>query len=255
MNKLEKFEAMKGYDNVFEPLIDRTYYHSSSCEHVLTDLVGRVGKRRLCLELGCGKGEYTVALAREDRSTFFVGVDIKGARMYSGATEALRTGVDNCAFLRTRIELIDLFFPPESIDEAWITFPDPQMGNARKRLTSSFFLKRYGRIMKRGATIHLKTDSNFLYTYTAEMLKANAIPVVAMTSDLYEASSTDLPVSLTTIQTTYERQWLARGLTIKYLTFRMPGDVSQLVEPEVEIELDSYRSYGKTQNSTLRTHA
>ncbi len=254
MNKLEKFEAMKGYENVFEPIIDRTFYQAASGERVLTDLMRRVGNRRLCLELGCGRGEYTVALAREDKSTFYIGVDIKGARMYFGATEALQTGVENCAFLRTRIELIDLFFSPESIDEVWITFPDPQMSNARKRLTSSYFLNRYGRIMKSGAPIHLKTDSNFLYTYTVEMLKANVIPVEAMTSDLYGTSSADLPVSLTTVQTAYERQWLARGITIKYLTFHMPADVAQLVEPEIEIELDPYRSYGKTQNSTLRAH-
>jgi len=256
MNKLEKFAAMKTYENVFEPKIERTFYQEGGGKHVLEDLMARVGERRLCLELGCGRGEYTVALAREDKTTFYVGVDIKGARMYMGATEAIETGVENCAFLRTRIELIDVFFPEESVDEVWITFPDPQMSNARKRLTSTYFMKRYARFLKKGAQVHLKTDSNFLFTYTCEMLKANGIDALAKTSDLYgEGERADLPRSLRTIQTAYERQWLSRGLTIKYLSFVAPVGADALEEPNVEIELDAYRSYGKTQNSTLKKHA
>ena len=180
--------------------------------------------RPLTLELGCGRGEYTVGLARRMPERNFIGIDIKGARMWTGATDALREGLKNVAFLRTRIEAIDQCFAPGEVDELWLTFSDPQMKKATKRLTST------------------------LYTYTRLMAERNALPVEAMTDDLYAS-----PLSggvLTDIRTYYEQQWLDRGMTIKYICFRLPQE-GELAEPEVDIPLDDYRSYGRSKRSGL----
>lgn len=259
MNKLEKFAAMQTYNNVFQPQIDHSIYTQTNTETGGNDVVRLhafldANARPLTLELGCGRGEYTVALAQRNPEQTYIGVDIKGARMYTGATEALEKGLSNCAFLRTRIELIDRFFPALSISELWITFPDPQMQNHNKRLTSTPFLKRYAHILKPDAVIHLKTDSNFLYTYTYELLKANNIRPLVSTTDLYNDNNTELNPALREVQTAYEKQWLSRGIRIKYLAFKLLNNAKDLKEPEVEIELDAYRSYGRTQNSILQKH-
>ena len=183
----------------------------------------------------------------------FIGVDIKGARMWTGATESLREGLTNVAFLRTHIEFIDRFFAPGEVAEIWLTFSDPQMKKATKRLTSTYFLERYRRFLEPGGTVHLKTDSNFLFTYTRYMVEANRLPVAFSTEDLYhtlEATEDGEVRSILGIQTYYEQQWIARGLTIKYLKFRLPRE-GALQEPDVEIELDDYRSYNRSKRSGL----
>ncbi len=202
----------------------------------------------LVLELGCGKGEYTVGLARRNPEVNFIGVDIKGSRLWTGATEALRTGMQNVAFLRTNIEFVDRFFSPNEVSEIWLTFSDPQMKKATKRLTSTYFLARYRRFMKPGGLIHLKTDSNFLFTYTREMLRANGIEPEVCTADLY---AEELPetAEARAIQTYYEGMWLAKGISIKYLRFALPQE-GALAEPNVDIPLDDYRSYNR-QSRTL----
>ena len=200
----------------------------------------------IVLELGCGRGEYAVGLARRYPDRNFIGVDIKGSRMWSGATESLREGLKNVAFLRTNIEIIDRFFAPDEVQEIWLTFSDPQMKKATKRLTSTYFLERYRRFLIDGGIIHLKTDSNFLFTYTKYVVEENHLPVEVCTEDLYHQSSGDatgLMIDLS-IRTYYEQQWLDRGLTIKYLRFRLPAQ-GTLVEPDVEIEFDEYRSYNR----------
>jgi tRNA (guanine-N7-)-methyltransferase len=201
------------------------------------------------LELGCGRGEYTVGLARLYPDKNFIGVDIKGARMWSGATEALNEGLKNVAFLRTNIEIIDRFFAPDEVSEIWLTFSDPQMKKATKRLTSTYFMNRYRRFLVDNGLIHLKTDSNFMFTYTKYMVEKNALPVDFQTEDLYHSGLVD---DILGIRTYYEQQWLDRGLNIRYMKFHLP-QAGELVEPDVEIELDEYRSYNRSKRSGLAT--
>ena len=216
----------------------------------------------IVLELGCGKGEYTVGLARVYPNINFIGVDIKGARIYTGAKQALEEGLDNVAFLRTSIEIIDRFFSEDEVQEIWLTFSDPQMKNVHKRLTSTFFMNRYRRFLIDGGIVHLKTDSNFLFTYTTYMVNVNHLPVLFRTEDLYgnelsegrvaENQMDEKTREILGIHTYYENQWIERGLNIKYMKFQLPRD-GELIEPDVEIELDDYRSFKRTKRSGLTT--
>lgn len=208
----------------------------------------------IVLELGCGRGEYTVGLARRFPNQNFIGVDIKGARMWHGARMAQAEGLTNVAFLRTNIEFIQECFAADEVQEIWLTFSDPQMKKATKRLSSTFFLERYRQFLADGGTIHLKTDSPFLYTYTRLMAEHNGLPIVASTDDLYneELKKDILPSSLTEIRTYYEQMWLDRGFTIKYLQFHLPHE-GKLEEPYVEIPVDGYRSYNHEVRSTRTT--
>ena len=201
----------------------------------------------IVLELGCGRGEYTVGLAQKYPDKNFIGVDIKGARMWAGAKEAELNGIKNAAFLRTQIEFITEFFAANEVDEIWITFCDPQMKKATKRLTSTYFMQRYQRIVKPNGMIHLKTDSPFLYTYTTEMLRLNPYPVIVHTDDLYGTEDA-LLTDAKALQTHYEKQWLDRGLSIKYIEWQLTH-LSYWEEPTIEIEKDTYRSYGRNYNS------
>ena len=203
----------------------------------------------IVLELGCGRGEYTVGLGRLCPSKNFIGVDIKGARMWTGTQDALQHGMKNVAFLRTHIEFIQQFFAPGEVSEIWLTFSDPQMKKATKRLSSTFFLQRYRQFMQEGGLIHLKTDSNFLFTYTEEMLKANHLPTEVCTRQLYQEEG-EQTGEARSLQTYYESMWRARGIDIKYLRFRLPLE-GTLVEPDVEIPLDEYRSYSREKRSSL----
>ncbi len=203
--------------------------------------------RPIVLELGCGKGEYTVGLARRYADKNFIGIDIKGARMHAGASTALAEGLTNAAFLRTDIELLEAFFAPDEVSEIWITFPDPQMKKVRKRLTGTRMIDLYRRVMTDGGTVRLKTDSPFLYAYTREMARLNGLEVETDTADLYATADPADPIL--NIRTHYERQWLARGLTIKYLAFALRR-TGELAEPEDTFERDTYRSYSR---GTLET--
>ena len=140
----------------------------------------------IVLELGCGKGDYTIALARRHPEMNFIGVDIKGARLWKGAKEATEQAMGNVAFLRTRIEFIDAFFGPGEVSEIWLTFSDPQLrGSENARLTSPLFLQRYSRFLAPGGIVHLKTDSRFLYEYTQSVIRANGLQVLASGTDIY----------------------------------------------------------------------
>ncbi len=250
-NKLSKFADMATYPHVFEPPFGAT-------EEASFEMKGRWGERffhndhPIVLELGCGRGEYTVGLARLFPEKNFIGVDIKGARMWTGATESLRDGMKNVAFLRTQIEFITRFFAPGEVAELWLTFSDPQMKKVTKRLTSTHFLARYRNILTDGGLVHVKTDSPFLFTYTRYVVERNRLPLELCTDDLYGAlpGADDETRRILNIRTYYEQQWLDRGLTIKYLKFRLP-QAGELVEPDVEIELDSYRSYNRAKRSGL----
>ena len=243
-NKLQKFADMDDYSHVFQ-------YPFAVLKEEGFEMKGRWNElffkndNPIVLELGCGKGEYTVGLAKLFPEKNFVGIDIKGARMWTGAKQALEENLPNVAFLRTNIELINYFFSSEEVSEIWITFPDPQMSKVNKRMTSTRFIKLYRNILKENGIIHLKTDSNFMFTYTSEMIKVNQFPVLTQTDDLYNSNIVDPILS---IQTFYEQQWIERGLNIKYVKFICePKEV--YIEPEVEIELDSYRSFNRSKRS------
>lgn len=204
----------------------------------------------IVLELGCGKGEYTVGLARLHPEMNFIGIDIKGARIYSGAKIAETEGLKNVAFLRTSIDLLPAFFSPSEVNELWITFPDPQMRKANKRLVGTRFLDMYRKCLADGGMVRLKTDSPFLYEYTTLMLGASGIEPKACTSDLYaqgrpEGADLTLPggAKVPNIRTHYEQLWLERGLNIKYIEFPL-SHAATLAEPEIDIERDGYSSRG-----------
>lgn len=248
--KLAKFADMERYENVFQ-------YPYGVISDVPFDMKGHWREQYfhndnpIVLELGCGKGEYTVELAQLYPEMNFIGVDIKGARMWTGATLALEKGLKNVAFLRTSIEIIDRFFGENEVQEIWLTFSDPQMKNPRKRLTSTFFMERYRRFLVNNGIVHLKTDSNFLFTYTTYMVDRNNLPLLFRTTDLYHQDGLDEETQrILSIQTYYESMWIARGLNIKYQKFLLPHDIA-LEEPDVEIELDDYRSYHRDKRSSL----
>jgi len=250
--KLAKFADMETYENVFQ-------YPYSVVEHVPFAMQGHWhdeyfhNQNPIVLELGCGKGEYTVELAKLYPDLNFIGVDIKGARMWTGATQALNEGLKNVAFLRTNIEIIERFFAEDEVQEIWLTFSDPQMKNPRKRLTSTYFMARYRKYLTDGGIIHLKTDSNFLFTYTTYMVEKNHLPLEFRTEDLYGDNNVQCSmfnVQLLSIQTYYESMWIARGLNIKYMKWQLPRE-GALEEPDVEIELDDYRSYHRSKRSSL----
>ena len=250
--KLAKFADMEKYENVFQ-------YPFSVVEHVPFDMKSHWHEQYfhndnpIVLELGCGKGEYTVELAKLYPEMNFIGVDIKGARMWTGATQALKEGLKNVAFLRTSIEIIDRFFAEDEVQEIWLTFSDPQMKNPRKRLTSTYFMERYRHFLVDGGIIHLKTDSNFLFTYTSYMVEKNHLPLLFRTEDLYHTDGIDAATQqILSIQTYYESMWMARGLNIRYMKFRLPRE-GELKEPDVEIELDDYRSYHRSKRSSKDT--
>ena len=207
----------------------------------------------ITLELGCGRGEYAIGLGKTYPDRNFIGVDIKGARMWHGAMTAMKESMKNVGFLRTNIECIDKIFAENEVDEIWLTFSDPQMKKATKRLTSTYFLERYRHFLKDGGLIHLKTDSKFLYTYTKIMAEHNHLEIMACTEDLYnESTFTPHLSSLRSIRTYYEQMWLDKGIAIKYLGFRLPHD-SILEESGVEIPMDNYRSYDHEFVKELKT--
>lgn len=246
--KLAKFAEMETFRNVFQ-------YPYSVVDNVPFKMKGHWREEYfhndhpIVLELGCGKGEYTVGLGSRYPEKNFIGVDIKGARMWTGAKQALEEGLSNVAFLRTSIEIIDRFFDADEVQEIWLTFSDPQMKNPRKRLTSTYFMERYRHFLIDQGMIHLKTDSNFLFTYTSYMIDGNHLPLLFRTTDLYHEKGLDKEtLDILSIHTYYEQMWIDRGLNIKYQKFLLPHKC-KLTEPNVEIPLDEYRSYHRSNNS------
>lgn len=236
-NKLARFAEMETLPNVFQPGYV-SLYREDYCFKGKWQAEVFHNTHPIVLEIGCGKGEYTVELGKLYPEKNFIGIDIKGARMWRGAKTALEEGRTNVVFLRMYAEMLASAFAPGEVSELWITFPDPQMAKARKRLTGTRFLNLYRRVLAPGAVVHLKTDSPFLYAYTKELLDANHLETFVCTDDLYAAGLDD---AILGIKTFYEKQWLSRGKTIKYIRFSLDG-TEPLVEPQVEIERDDYHS-------------
>lgn len=228
-NKLQKFAEVAAFPNVYENF-DVGNTELTCCG----EKVRMAGKWRsghfqnahpLTLELACGKGEYTVGLARMFPDRNVIGVDVKGARIWKGASRALEAQLPNAAFLRTRIEMLGNFFGAHEVDEIWIVFPDPfpRESKSNRRLTAPPFLSIYRRILRPGGLVHLKTDDRNLYDFTLEVLASEQdARVIAHNDDIYAGA---LPVPELEIRTFYEAQHLAAGKTIKYIRFSLgtPG--------------------------------
>ena len=242
-DKLRKFRE----NETFKCLIQPSTSEVLNCDHPLKGNWGRDvfgNDNPIVVELGCGKGDYTVDLAERNPSCNYIGVDIKGARLWKGAKYATEHALGNVAFLRTRIEFIESLFAENEISEIWITFADPQIGREKKRLTAPLFMNRYRNFLCKGGIIHLKTDSQFMFRYTLAMIEENALPVQYQTFNLYEEGVL-LAAQVPNIQTFYEKQWLDRGLDIKYVRFGLEHE-HPWQEPDVEIEPDEYRSFGRS---------
>lgn len=240
-NKLAKFAELATFANVFQ--VPYSYNERIEFDHRgrwHSDVFGN--QHPIVLELGCGKGEYTVQMAANNSNINCIGVDIKGSRLHSGAKEAISKQLKNVAFIRTSIEGIERFFGEGEIDEIWLTFPDPQMKQVAKRLTSSYFLKQYVSFLKPGGVIHLKTDSQFMYAYTRALVNLNNFAVLADTENVYASEFLNDTLR---IRTFYEKQWVDRGLVIKYLAF-CPIKPPEWLEPKGKFEKDAYRSFGRS---------
>lgn len=215
--KLQRFAENETFENFFQ-------YNFEQIQQSSFPLKGNWNRdffknnNPIVLELGCGKGEYTIGLAQHRSGYNHLGMDIKGARMWRGLKDAQEYGLTNVAFIRSRIELVSHFFGVDEVSEIWITFPDPQpqQSRIRKRLTAPRFLDEYRKFLKRDGLVHLKTDSDLLYDYTKEVIREQKLTIYADIPDLY-ADKQELEVK--NIRTFYEQIWLEQGLKIKYLRF------------------------------------
>lgn len=222
-NKIAQWAEMDTFPHVVQPAM----------EDIMNDNVEMKGNwhkeffkndNDIVLELGCGKGEYSVGLARKYPNKNFLGVDIKGHRMWRGAKTALNEGVTNVGFLRTRIDFINALFAENEVSEIWLTFSDPQPKKERKRLTSPIFIDKYNKLMKSGGIIHLKCDSDLLFEYTLEQVEENGYTLLYSTWDLYGEGINDMDEDtkeILNIRTFYEQMWLGMGKSIKYCKFKL----------------------------------
>jgi tRNA (guanine-N7-)-methyltransferase len=219
-NKLKRFKENETFSNVFQP----------TREEVISNQLPLKGKWRtdffknnnpIVLELGCGKGEYSVGLAQRNPNKNFIGIDIKGARFWRGAKTAVENEIHNVAFLRTQIELIEHCFEADEVDEIWITFPDPQIKYKRTkhRMTNAEFLNNYKKILKPNGLMHLKTDSEFMHGYTLGLLHGLGHEVIYANHNVYKNEGA--PADVTSIQTFYESQYLEVNKPITYIQFRI----------------------------------
>ncbi len=227
-NKIAKFEEIDRYSHVVQPSFREVFNKKHSLYGKWhSDFFGN--KNPLVLELGCGKGEYTVGLAERYPGNNYLGVDIKGARIWKGARQVYQQSLKNVGFLRTRIELLNAFFSHEEVSAIWLPFPDPQSKKPKKRLTSPRFLNMYKEFLKKGGLLHLKTDSSELYYFTLNVIKFNNLELIISSADLYNS---DIEESSPYIKTFYEEQFLSGGKKIHYLKFKIPEDITVEWPPE-----------------------
>jgi tRNA (guanine-N7-)-methyltransferase len=218
-DKLARFAAIKTFENVLEyarnqPFPMRGNWHRDFFKN----------DKPLIIELGCGKGEYSVGLAKMYPQTNFLGLDIKGNRMFIGAREALTLNMTNVGFLRTRIDFIEALFGPNEVDEIWLTFSDPQPQKPKKRLSSSMFIQRYRKFLKPGGLVHMKTDNDVLFEFTMEQIEEHGYPIVDYRPDLYATLETETDPAqrdIFSIKTHYEQLFHSKGHVIKYVCFKI----------------------------------
>lgn len=228
---MERFSEMKTFPNVIEPGFHEIFNKNHKFKGKWkSSFFGN--NQPLILELGCGKGEYTVNLAKHNPHSNYLGIDIKGARMWKGAKIAVRDNISNAGFLRTRIDFINSFFDENEIDGIWVTFPDPQPKKAKKRLISSRFLNAYSKFLRPDALVHLKTDNAELFDYTKKLIEKNDLPVIKLAEDVHNSTEEDMKI-LRDIQTFYEQQFVEMGKKIKYVCFRL-NPSKTLEEPDEE---------------------
>lgn len=219
-NKLKRFKENETFNNVFQPsradLVEGKYQLKGNWRQQFFK-----NANPLVLELGCGKGEYSVELAKKYPNKNFIGIDIKGARFWRGAKTAIENAIENVAFLRTQIELIEYAFAENEVDEIWITFPDPQIKYKRTkhRMTNSEFLKRYKKVLKPEGVVNLKTDSEFMHGYTLGLLHGEGHEVIYANHNVYKQEGS--PDEVTGIQTFYESQYLEQNKPITYIRFKI----------------------------------
>ena len=221
-DKLRKFAENETFSCLLQPsaqeLLADGYFHLRD-HAVKGHWAERFGNGHpIVLELGCGKGEYTIALAERNPGRNYIGVDIKGARLWKGAKYATEHALPNVAFLRTRVEFITAFFAPGEVSEIWLTFSDPQYRSENSRLSSPLFLERYRGFLRPGGIVHLKTDSRFLHEYTRAVCEANGLRILACTTDLY-GQAVEVPPVTREVKTFYESLFLEQGYPITYLSF------------------------------------
>ncbi len=217
---------MTTFNNVIQPGRSDLFNHDHPVKGNWNKEIFR-NENGITIELGCGRGEYTIGLALRYHDRNFIGIDIKGARMWRGAKTAFENKIPNAAFLRTRIEFINSFFAQDEIDEIWLTFPDPHPGkrNSNKRLTCPWFMNKYRLFLKDCGMIHLKTDNNELYSYTKALAERNNLVIITATTDLHSESAGN---EILSINTHYEERFINEGFKINYLAFRLPK--SKIIE-------------------------
>jgi len=227
-DKLRKFAENLTFDNVIQPKFDEVFRVDYKLKNAWNSLFWK-NSNPIVLELGCGKGEYSVEMAQMFPDKNFIGIDIKGARFWRGAKTALENSISNVAFIRTLVEFLGSFFGKNEISEIWITFPDPQLksSRAKKRLTSPRFLNLYRQVLVPEGIIHLKTDSQELHEYTKELLLFNNQTILECTNDLYNSNTTDEVLS---IKTHYEKSYLKQGKAITYIKFQVKDEIQHLPE-------------------------
>lgn len=218
-DKLKRFEEIKSFPNVLEPPVMETYEKKGKWHQEIFK-----NDNPIVLELGCGKGEYSVGLAKLYPNKNFVGIDIKGNRIYIGAKQCIEEDISNVMFLRTRIDFITNFFDTDEIDEIWLTFSDPQPKKPRKRLSSKLFIDRYSKFLKKDGKIHVKTDSDLLFEFTEEEIQEHKYNCHELTWDLYGEYHNKLneeQKKLFEIRTHYEKLFSSKGSVIKYCCFSL----------------------------------
>jgi tRNA (guanine-N7-)-methyltransferase len=229
--KLEKFAELKTYSHVVQPPFEEVFNKDYKLKGKWQSFFFN-NRNPITLELGCGKGEYTVGLAKRFKERNFLGIDIKGSRIWKGAKESHEQKLSNVGFIRTRIDHITSFFSQQdSVEEIWITFPDPQLKKPYKRLTSSRFLNRYLQFAVNGAIINLKTDNEVLYHYTKQLAEYNNLKIEAATDNVYQSEYLN---DILSIRTFYEEGWLNEGLRSHYIRFKLDNEkhIEEPPEPD-----------------------
>lgn len=225
-DKLRKFRENESFGCLYQPATEELLWRDYKLKGHWGEQVFK-NSNPIVIELGCGRGEYTIALSKMFREINFIGIDIKGARLWKGARTAHTEQLPNVAFIRTRIEFIESLFAKDEISQIWITFPDPQIKRAKKRLTGSLFLKRYFSLLKGDGVVNLKTDSRFLHEYTLALVRENNLSLIEANNDIYGSGRAD---SILSIKTFYEAHYLEQGFPIAYIAFKI--DKGEIVEPE-----------------------